>query len=121
MEHRTEHNAFSDARDLYLITKKCVQGTYNKEKALCLQRYIERRDDYHQNRRFKRPPFQEHLAVRTDQEKKQFQNMSFQYINMLKKYFEDEQGIIPSAILAMCDDIRSLNGKQAVECPKLEE
>ena len=61
------------------------------------------------------------MVVRTEQEKKQFQNMSFQYISMLKRYFEDEQGNIPSAILALCDDIRSLNGKQAVECPKLEE
>ncbi|MCI5503542.1 MAG: 3'-5' exonuclease [Anaerobutyricum sp.] len=121
MEHRTEHNALSDARDLYLITKKCVQGTYNKDKALSLQRYIERRDEYHQNRRFKRTPLHEYMVVRTEQEKKQFQNMSFQYISMLKRYFEDEQGNIPSAILALCDDIRSLNGKQAVECPKLEE
>lgn len=121
MDHHTEHNALSDARDLYLITKKCVQETYNREKANKLQLYIERRDEYHRHRRFKRPPVQEQTAVRTEQEKKRFQNMSFQYINMLKDYFEDEEGKIPTAILAMCDDIRSLNGKQPLDCPKLEE
>lgn len=121
MEHRTEHNALSDARDLYLITKKCVQETYNREKAQKLQKYIERRDNYHQNRRFKRPFTPEQTVIRSEQEKKHFQKMSVQYINLLKDYFKDEQGKIPSPILAMCDDIRSLNGKQPVECPKLEE
>lgn len=121
MGHKTEHNALSDARDLYLITKKCVQETYNKEKACKLQQYIERRDTYHQHRRFKHPLPSDKSKSRDGKQKKQFQEMSMEYIRLLKEQFRDDDGKIPSSILALCDDIRSLSGKQPMDCPKLEE
>ncbi|MCD8018634.1 MAG: hypothetical protein LUF92_03355 [Clostridiales bacterium] len=139
LDHFTAHNALEDAEDLYRITKCCVQGTYNSTKAKQLQDYIQRRDTYHQYRRFKKP-FQIADSVdyddknssnpdRTAGKKKKnknggrsgaFQDISFQYIEMLKNQYRDIKGDVPTEILAMCDDVRSLAGKEGVECPKLE-
>lgn len=121
MEHKTEHNAFSDAKDLYSITKKCVQETYNKEKARKLELYIKRRDEYHQYRRFKKPVVSVKNRRSDGKNIKNFQEMSLEYIRLLKEQFRDEEGKIPAAVLALCDDIRSLNEKQPVDCPRLEE
>ena len=47
--------------------------------------------------------------------------ISMQYIDALKDCYRRADGTCLPEILALCDDIRSLVGMEARDCPKLEE
>ena len=142
MEHSTAHNALEDAKDLYRITRCCLQGRYDKERAKKLEEYIQNRDTYHKYKRFKRPLAPESPEEKTAAEgsaldktagenrtagngkngpdRRILKDTSLQYIDMLKAYYKKEDGTCPPEILAMCDDIRSLLGMESQDCPRLE-
>ena len=131
LEHATAHNALEDAKDLYQITRCCLQEKYDKGRAERLLDYIQSRNTYHQYRRFKKP-----YAV-TDTDKKErreaaperenhsgrermLKEVSMQYIELLKDCRAHADGTVPAEILALCDDVRSVLGMDGQECPKLE-
>lgn len=142
MEHSTAHNALEDAKDLYRITRCCLQGRYDKERAKKLEEYIQNRDTYHKYKRFKRPLVpespEEKMAAKgsalnrpaggngtagngkNGPDRRILKDTSLQYIDMLKAYYKKEDGTCPPEILAMCDDIRSLLGMESQDCPRLE-
>lgn len=116
MEHVTAHNALEDARDLYDVTRIIMKNQYNKLRVRKMERYIEQRDSYHRYRRFRKLwPLDENPRKKSQE----FKRASEQYIKSLKSFYHDEEGPIPAAILALCDDIRNLSGMDAQDCPKL--
>lgn len=134
MEHHTAHNALEDAKDLYRITRCCLQEKYDKEKAARLEQYIHSRDVYHQYKRFKKPPVVPDAqkpaqpGERAGEKKetgetaeRMLKEISMQYIDALKDCYRRADGTCLPEILALCDDIRSLVGMEARDCPKLEE
>ncbi len=133
MEPDTVHNAKADAMDLYRVTKSCLQETYDKERAKKVEDFILKREIYHQYRRFKKtaglktdpgPGTQKKKksgGKNGDGKEKNFRDISDKYIRELKTYFRDAEGNVPTEILALCDDVRILAGKQSRECPKLEK
>ncbi|MCI5943973.1 MAG: exonuclease domain-containing protein [Eubacterium sp.] len=116
MEHKTAHNALEDAKDLYRIVKACMKDTYNKGRAEKLYTYIQERDEYHRHRRFRHPD--RHIEVVED---RKLREASLDYIRVLKEIYGQKNDKIPPQVLAMCDDVRSLAGMTAFDCPKLEE
>lgn len=119
MDRHTAHNALEDAKDLYRITRCCLQGKHNPERAKKLETYIHNRDIYHQNKRFKKTlPFVE--TDKSSLSERMLKDISMQYIAVLKNVYEQEDGSCPPEILALCDDIRSLLGMESQDCPKLE-
>lgn len=138
MEHTTAHNALEDAMDLYKITRCCVLGKCNTRKKENLLAYIQKRDTYNQYRRFKKSfpgmeilsgemekPKEDHEGkqiINVDSsEKKQNQAISLQYIQMVKRAYEDKGKAVPMEVLALCDDVLSLVGMAPQERPELEE
>ncbi len=123
MEHCTAHNALEDAKDLYRITRCCLQERYDKEKAGRLKKYIHNRDKYHQYKRFKKPlPFAAADGSMPGGSWKggSLQEISMQYIDVLKEGYKKEDGTIPPEILALCDDIRNIFGMESQDYPRLE-
>ncbi|MDO4977870.1 MAG: exonuclease domain-containing protein [Eubacteriales bacterium] len=118
MEHKTAHNALEDAKDLYMITKDIVKGHYSEERVRKLERYIGQRDAYHRFRRFRKLwPLDEEPRKKS----RTFKSASEKYIKELKDFYTQNGEEIPTAILALCDDIRNLSGMDARDCPKLIE
>lgn len=116
MDHCTAHNAFDDAMDLYQVTRCCVQGTYNKQKAKRLFDYIHERNTYHQYRRFKYPD--KKVSVISDKKLKQ---KTKEYITVLKEVYSNNTVLLTPELRALCDDVRSLAAMCSEDCPKLEE
>lgn len=133
MEHRTAHNALEDAKDLYRITRCCVQEKYSKEKAGHLETFIHNRDTYHQYKRFKKAVSyvisEENISGSgqadnkedmLDQRSRILKEVSMQYIDVLKTECKRKDGTVPPEILALCDDIRNILGMDSQDCPRLE-
>lgn len=141
MEHRTAHNALEDAKDLYRITRCCLQEKYDKERASNLETYIHNRDIYHQYKRFKKPLVRMAGDSRIENHRKngcdnssdggcpkengnaperRLKEISMQYIDALKNCCWKDDGTVPPEILALCDDVRSILGMESQDCPKLK-
>lgn len=118
MEHKTAHNALEDARDLYFITRDVLKSQYSEQRVRKLEKFIEQRDSYHRFRRFRKLwPLDETPRKKSPA----FKAASEKYIKELKNFYSKDGEEIPTAVLALCDDIRNLSGMDARDCPKLIE
>ncbi len=120
LKREVGHNALSDAKDLYYVSKIIMEKKYNKEKAENLQRYLKNRDNYHKYRRFKKTFIEEegvHVGA-SKQEEKAFRKLTENYIKKLKENLSEQDRENPS-VKALCDDLRVLADMEIKDFPRL--